>query len=919
MIAVRRRATLPLLLIGLGVIALAIVSGAVEAQTPPNQSPTGAPRVVASAEDPGILAVDASRVGDPDGLPNVGSVDTTGIQPDFSYQWVRVDSGDGTETDVGDGSARYRRVDADVGQLIKVVVSFTDLEGTSEAVESLPFGPLAALAPRLAASTLVSNTAQTPVAAKNVTGEYAMGFELGTHGQGYEISGVSIDLAAAPSDLTVSLWMGPPPGFGRSAAAHTKLFEFTNPNSFAVGLNEFTAPAGAFAYQGVDYFVVLSGFGASLSINETASDNEDTGGETGATLQNKGSDTGVLRMAVNGAQRQSGILAATYTQSGDGQEIVSVGDKVGVAFSVGTADRYLLRGVTFSLDDTTTRNGGFTNPWQVRSGGAELFRMTSTRQIFGVNEFTAPQGATVPGSGSYDFFQDINSFERMGGTVVSRHVCTTSTAVDEPAAGLTLDGNTGVLACDPPIMAVFGEPLAAMAQNLAQTNNSYSTADGTDTVLSQGFETGPDADGYELLGVGVDIEGSGSSFPDGPTSVSVAVHADASGLPGSKLFDLLSPSEFAAGHSFFEAPPDTTLDAGMSYVLVWTHLGGTAHRLAKTASNSADTGALAGFSLADAFHRGADVDDLAADTDGDALKIAVYGRHTQNAVGAPRVVASAEDPGILAVDASRVGDPDGLPNVGSVDSTGIQPDFSYQWVRVDSGDGVEIEVGDGSARYRRVAADVGQLIKVVVSFTDLGGISEAVESLPFGPLAGLAPRLAASTLVANTAQTPTAAKNITGEYAMGFELGTHGQGYEISGVSIDLAAAPSDLTVSLWAGPPPGFGRSAAAHTKLFEFTNPNSFAVGLNEFTAPAGAFAYQGVDYFVVCRASGRRCRSTRPPPTTRTPAARPQRHWPTRARTQVCCAWPSKARSARAASWPRPTPSPATARKSCRSATR
>ncbi|WP_419553733.1 choice-of-anchor R domain-containing protein [Candidatus Poriferisodalis sp.] len=855
MIAVRRRATLPLLLIGLGVIAaLAIMSGTVEAQTPPNQSPTGVPRVVASAEDAGILAVDASRVGDPDGLPNVGSVDTTGIQPDFSYQWVRVDADDGTETVVGDGSARYRRVAADVGHLVKVVVSFTDLGGTPEAVASLPFGPLAALAPRLAASALVANTAQTPVAAKNITGEYAMGFELGAHGQGYEISGVSVDLAAAPTDLTVSLWAGPPPGFGRAAAAHTKLFEFANPGSFAAGLNEFAAPQGTFAYQGVDYFVVLSGFGASLSINETSSDGEDAGGETGATLADKGSGTGVLRMAVNGARRPSGILVSTYTQSGDGQEIVSVGDKIGVAFSVGTADRYLVRGVTFSLDDSTTRNGGFTNPWQVRSGGDELFRLTSTRQIFGVNEFTAPQGATVAGGGSYDLFQDIGTVERMGGVILGRHACTTSAAVDEPAAaGVSFDGNTGVFACDPPIMAVFGEPLAAMAQNLAQTANGYSAADTTDTVLAQGFATGADSDGYELLGVGVGIEGSGSSFPDGPSSVAVSVHADVGGLPGAKLFDLLSPAEFAAGHSFFEAPPGTTLDPETSYVLVWTHLGGTAHRLAKTASNSADAGALAGFSLADAFHRGADLDSLTVDPGGDALKIAVYGRHTQNATGVPRVVASAEDAGILAVDASRVGDPDGLPNVGSVDTTGIQPDFSYQWIRVDADDGTETVVGDGSARYRRVAADVGHLVKVVVSFTDLGGTPEAVASLPFGPLAALAPRLSASALVANTAQTPVAAKNITGEYAMGFELGAHGQGYEISGVSIDLAAAPTDLTVSLWAGPPPGFGRAAAAHTKLFEFENPGSFAAGLNEFAAPQGTFAYQGADYFVVLSGFG------------------------------------------------------------------
>ncbi|WP_420623341.1 choice-of-anchor R domain-containing protein [Candidatus Poriferisodalis sp.] len=601
---------------------------------------------------------------------------------------------------------------------------------------------------------------------------------------------------------------------------------------------------------------MLSGFGASLSINETTSDNEDPGGETAATLQDKGSDTGVLRMAVNGAQRQSGILASTYTQPGDGQEVVSVGDKPRVAFTVGTADRYLLRGVTFSLDDTTTRNGGFTNPWQVRSGGDELFRMTSTRQIFGINEFTAPQGATVPGSGSYVLFQDISSVERMGGVILGRHACTTSTAMDSPtAAGVSIDGTTDVteFGCDPPLMAVFGEPLAAMVQNLAQTDNSHTTADTTNTVLSQGFTTGPHSDGYELLGLGVSVEGSDSKFPDGPSSVSAAVHADASGLPGAKLFDLLSPSEFAAGHSFFEAPPGTTLDAGTSYVLVWAHLGGTAHRLAKTSSDSEDTDALAGFSIADAFHRGASLSSLTVDSGGNALEIAVYGRHTQNATGAPRVVASAEDPGILAVDASRIGDPDGLPNVGSVDTTGIQPDFSYQWVRVDAVTGVETAVGDGSARYRRVAADVGQLVKVEVSFVDLGGTAEAVTSLPFGPLAALAPRLSASMLVANTSQTPVAAKNITAQYAMGFELGAHGQGYEISGVSIDLAAAPADLTVSLWAGPPPGFGRAAAAHTKLFEFANPNSFAVGLNEFTAPPGAFAYQGVDYFVVLSGFG------------------------------------------------------------------
>ena len=138
----------------------------------------------------------------------------------------------------------------------------------------------------------------------------------------------------------------------------TKLFDFADPSSFTAGLNKFTAPAGAFAYQNVNYFVVLSGFGSTLSINETTSNNEDAGGETGAVIYDDAavralSDTGywsisddranVLRMAVEGSKRVRGILASSYTQNpiddkgtvdtsddtGPSQEIISVGDEIG--------------------------------------------------------------------------------------------------------------------------------------------------------------------------------------------------------------------------------------------------------------------------------------------------------------------------------------------------------------------------------------------------------------------------------------------------------------------------------------------------------------------------------------------------------------------------------------------------------------
>ena len=594
-------------------------------ERPGNRQPTGLPRVLPTGEDQGILYADTSRIADADGFVNIGSVESTGIHHEFDYQWIRVDGN--TETNIADAtSARYRRVEDDIGKHVKVEVSYTDRFGGAESVTSLPFGPVPAPAPSRPATTLVGNTGQTPASASSITSAYEMGFKLGTHSQGYEISSVSIDLAAAPASLTVSLYAGGGPGLGTSG--RTKLFDFENPDSFTVGLNEFTAPAGAFAYQNAQYFISLSGFGATLSINETTSDDEDAGGEPGATLADEaGGNTNVLRLAVKGSKRTSGIIASTYTQITGDQEIVSVGDEIGNEVFFGPeADRYLIRGLSFTMDDTTSSNGGFTNPWRMRSGSTTLFRMVSSRQVNGINEFTAPVGSTVAGrAGKYNLFVDIKNFDRMGEVVLTRYACTTSVSLDVPSVpGVRFGEDIGDFACPTPIMAILGEPLYAMVQNLGQTDNSYASATATNAVLSQGFMTGPNAAGYRLQGIGVNIEGSGSNFPDGPTSVSVAVHADSSGKPGAKLFDLISPSEYAAGHSFFEAPPGTTLEASTSYVLVWTHLGGTEHRLQRTLSDNEDSGALAGFSIADVFYRGADVDNLTANSTSNSLEIAVY-------------------------------------------------------------------------------------------------------------------------------------------------------------------------------------------------------------------------------------------------------------------------------------------------------
>ena len=169
-----------------------------------NQNATGRPVILASAEGAGILFADTEDIADGNGLPVSGTSFTTYT---WTYQWIRVDGN--SQTNVGANSASYQPVEADVGKLIKVTVSFRDGNNYSEAVTSLPFGPIAELAgPSATPSTLVSNTGQSHSAKADITQQYAQGFRLGDHGQGYEISSVSIELAAVPSNLTVSLWSG---------------------------------------------------------------------------------------------------------------------------------------------------------------------------------------------------------------------------------------------------------------------------------------------------------------------------------------------------------------------------------------------------------------------------------------------------------------------------------------------------------------------------------------------------------------------------------------------------------------------------------------------------------------------------------------------------------------------------------------
>ena len=180
-------------------------------------------------------------------------------------------------------------------------------------------------------------------------------------------------------------------------------------------------------------------------------------------------------------------------------------------------------------------------------------------------------------------------------------------------------------------IAVYGEAASdPMLSNLGQDDNGYVSLGGTNSkVLAQSFTVGSGT--YRLKGIGINIEGSDDSggnaqVPDGPSSVSVAVYGSQLGPHSTTLYDLVSPDNFEPGYSFFKAPPGALLVRNLTYTVVWSHLGGTSHRLQKTSSNDEDSGALSGFSIGDAFRLGANFSSLTADAN--ALEITLIGAAT---------------------------------------------------------------------------------------------------------------------------------------------------------------------------------------------------------------------------------------------------------------------------------------------------
>ena len=138
------------------------------------------------------------------------------------------------------------------------------------------------------ADVLVSNLGQTAyhTAEHVIDGlSRAQRFDTGSSAAGYDLTSVEVEVASIPdipADVVARIY-----SVARSGSPGVEVFRLANPATFSVGANVFTAPSGATLSADTGYFVVVAYGGTDttdFTLNLTSSDDEDSGGATGWTI-----------------------------------------------------------------------------------------------------------------------------------------------------------------------------------------------------------------------------------------------------------------------------------------------------------------------------------------------------------------------------------------------------------------------------------------------------------------------------------------------------------------------------------------------------------------------------------------------------------------------------------------------------------
>ena len=274
-------------------------------------------------------------------------------------------------------------------------------------------------------ATLVSNIGQTNTAtALSFGNDIAVGFVTGSNLNNYELSSVELSIGSAfGNGVTVSLWSAT-----SGDAPDRKLFDFNNPANIETsnGSQTFTAPSNTVLTADTRYFIgVRAGDPpGNTSIRgllfRTDSDNEDSGGLAGFTIDN----SGFIRVNRAGNWRapdpddccrfkfrlKGSIAPTVVTMTGVTETEIEEGDSVGINFTRtgDTTNPLTLKlfvdrsGVTFDppitgLLDVTFPAGQSTVTYTLQTTDNETYSPESRGSI-GAFIFEDPPGAEISGT-----------------------------------------------------------------------------------------------------------------------------------------------------------------------------------------------------------------------------------------------------------------------------------------------------------------------------------------------------------------------------------------------------------------------------------------------------------------------------------------------------------------------------------------
>ena len=137
-----------------------------------------------------------------------------------------------------------------------------------------------------AQTTLVSNTGQ--VLGGNSSVVTSQPFTTGGNSDGYTLTSVGVGLATSAADILVRI--APNASSGEPDLSDpTKLITLTNPGSFVIGVNTFTAPAGTTLAAGTTYHVYVTnedGDDSPSAMQRTTSTDEDGGAAADWSIEN---------------------------------------------------------------------------------------------------------------------------------------------------------------------------------------------------------------------------------------------------------------------------------------------------------------------------------------------------------------------------------------------------------------------------------------------------------------------------------------------------------------------------------------------------------------------------------------------------------------------------------------------------------